>query len=254
MTERRKPRTTLTSKWKKTKLLIVHADVRPLIPDTRRFGKSALKSMLNAYGMVYVKPDVGTYGNGVIRVEKRGGGGYSYQLGTKAAMSRDFDSLYGALAKWAGSRSYLIQKGIHLVKYSRRRFDLRVMVQLSPKGVWETTGLIGRVAHPGKIVTNYHSGGKLVDVKRLLGAHLSVDQMHRTTEQLNRLGVKVARHMHAKYPGLRQIGLDIGFDRTWTPWILEVNTNPDPYIFNHLSDKSVYRKVMRYRRAARRIP
>ncbi|WP_281278747.1 YheC/YheD family protein [Paenibacillus chibensis] len=238
------------SKWIKTKLLMAHDDVRPVIPDTRKFSKSALKSMLGAYGMVYVKPDVGTFGKGVIRVEKRGAGGYSHQLGTKAFISRDIDTLYGSLAKLTGSKSYLIQKGIHLVKFNRRRFDIRVMVQLSPQGVWETTGLIGRVAHPGKIVTNYHSGGKPMDVKRLLGAHLHGKQMNRTIEKLEQLGVKVARHMHAKYPGFRQLGLDIGFDHTWTPWILEVNTNPDPYIFNQLSDKRMYRKVMRYRRAA----
>jgi len=250
MTEKRKPRTTLMSKWIKTKLLVVHDDVKSVIPDTRKLSKSTLKSMLNAYHMVYVKPDVGTFGNGVIRVEKLDAGGYSHQLGTKVQIKKDFNSLYESLLNLTGNRSYLIQKGIHLVKYNHRRFDIRVMVQLSPKGIWETTGLIGRVAHPGKIVTNYHSGGKPMDVNRLLGAHLSQNQTNKTIEALERLGVRVARHMHAKYPGFRQLGLDIGFDRTWTPWILEVNTNPDPYIFNQLSDKRMYRKVMKYRRAS----
>lgn len=243
-------RSFLLSKWTKTKVLLGNSKVRPFIPDTRRFSKSVLKTMLGSYKMVYVKPEVGTYGNGVIRAERLKSGEYTYQLETTVKTFHDYESFHSSLLKMTRKKSYLIQKGIHLVKYNKRRFDIRVMVQLSPKGVWEATGLIGRVAHPGKIVTNYHSGGKLMDVKRLLAPHLSTGDMEKMIHTLDNLGVTTAKHLHAKYPGLRQIGLDIGFDRTWTPWIIEVNTNPDPYIFNKLADKAMYRKVMRYKRAA----
>ncbi|WP_136605741.1 YheC/YheD family protein [Paenibacillus dokdonensis] len=246
----KKPRMHVLSKWVKTKALLGSDEVRQYIPDTRRLSKSSLKTMLKSYGMVYVKPEKGTYGKGVIRVEQRGKDEYSYQLGTKEKDFWDYETFYLSLLRETNKRSYLIQKGIHLVKYKKLRFDIRVMVQLSPKGVWETTGLIGRVAHPEKIVTNYHSGGKIMDVKRLFGEHLSTNEMEKVMHKLDNLGVATARHLHKKYPGIRQIGLDIGFDHSWIPWIIEVNTNPDPYIFNKLSDKSMYRKVMRYRRAA----
>lgn len=247
---KKKARSVLLSKWIKTKALLGSDGVRPFIPDTRKFSKSTLKTMLNSYKMVYVKPEIGTYGNGVIRVEQPKAGEYSYQIDKKIKVFHDYTSFYQSLLKKTGKRSYLIQKGIHLVKYNKQRFDLRVMVQLSPKGVWETTGLIGRVAQPGKIVTNYHNGGKLVDAKRLISSHLSSDNTDKIVHTLNKLGVTTAKYLHKKYPGFRQIGLDIGFDRTWTPWIIEVNTNPDPYIFNKLANKSMYRKVMRYRRAS----
>lgn len=101
------------------------------------------------------------------------------------------------------------------------------------EGNWETTGLIGRVAQKGKIVTNYHSGGKLTEMLKIL----------------RKLGEDTGRFYHKKYPSFRQIGVDVGLDIHMTPWIIEVNTNPDPYIFKHLSDKSMYRKVLAYRRA-----
>lgn len=151
---KRKVRSVLLSKWIKTKVLLGSDGVRPYIPDTRKFNKTTLNSMLHSYNMVYVKPEIGTYGNGVIRVERLKTGEYSYQIDKKIKTFRDYTSLYQSLLKKTGKRSYLIQKGIHLVKYNKQRFDLRVMVQLSPKGTWETTGLIGRVAQPGKIVTN----------------------------------------------------------------------------------------------------
>ncbi|MNJ61586.1 hypothetical protein D3C77_573810 [compost metagenome] len=89
-----------------------------------------------------------------------------------------------------------------------------------------------------------------MDVKYLFGAHLSTNEMAKIMSKLDKLGVATAKRLHKKYPGTRQIGLDIGFDHSWIPWIIEVNTNPDPYIFNKLSDKSIYKKVMRYRRAS----
>ncbi|MCJ8014667.1 YheC/YheD family protein [Paenibacillus sp. KQZ6P-2] len=244
-----KPRRTLMSKWTKTKVLLGSNAVRPFIPDTRKFSKSDLKAMLDSYNMVYVKPENGTFGQGVIRVEKLNSGEYTYQLGMTKKTLGDFQSLHSSLLKTTGKKSYLIQKGIYLLKYNNRRFDIRVMVQLSPKGAWETTGMIGRVAHPKKIVTNYHSGGTPTDVKSLLAAHLPPEKMGKTIAALDKLGVNTAKFLHSKYPGFRQIGLDIGFDRSWTPWIIEVNTNPDPYIFNQLKDKTMYRKVMRYRKA-----
>lgn len=246
----KKHRSVLMSKWIKTKLLLESNEVRPFIPDTRRFSKSTLKRMLYLYGMVYVKPEKGTYGNGVIRAQLLKSGEYAYQIGTTERTFGDYESFYRSICNFTKKKSYLIQKGIHLLKYKKRRFDTRVMVQLNPKGEWETTGLIGRVAHPEKIVTNYHSGGKPMDVKPLLAAHISNREMQKVIRTLKKLGVTTAKYLHKKYPGFRQIGLDIGFDHSWTPWIIEVNTNPDPYIFNKLTDKSMYRKVISYKRAA----
>lgn len=250
MGEKKKPRSFLMSKWIKTKVLLGNKAVSPFIPDTRQFGESALKSMLEKYSMVYVKPDVGTHGIGVIRAERLNHGKYIYQVDTRTKTFGDFGSFYGSIRKIAAKKRYLIQKGIHLMKYDKRRFDVRVMVQLSPKGKWETTGLIGRIAHPEKVVTNYHNGGKLMDTQRLLSASLKPDAIRKVTGQLENLGVTCARQLHKKYPGFRQIGLDVGFDASWKPWIIEVNTNPDPYIFSKLADKAAYRKVMRYRKAA----
>jgi glutathione synthase/RimK-type ligase-like ATP-grasp enzyme len=206
--------------------------------------------MLKLYGMVYVKPEKGTHGKGVIRVEQRGNEDYTYQHGTKVSRFQGYEALYSSLLRQTNKRSYLVQKGIQLMKYKNKRFDVRVMVQLSPTGSWETTGFLGKVAHSGKIVTNYNSGGKIMDVQKLLGEHLSSQDITKVLNQLDGIGVATAKHLYKSYPGIQQIGLDIGFDRYWVPWIIEVNTNPDPYAFRLISDKSMYKKVMRYKRAA----
>jgi len=150
------------------------SEISPLIPETVRFNKENLKRLMLKYGMVYVKPENGTYGNGVMRVEQTRdshGVGYKYQGGKKIKTFGSFDKFYISLKQSTRGRSYLIQRGISLLKHGGQRFDIRVMVQLSPRGKWETTGLIGRVAERGKIVTNYHSGGKVTAIEKLLAPH-----------------------------------------------------------------------------------
>ncbi|MEF2967858.1 YheC/YheD family protein [Paenibacillus sp. M1] len=242
---------TLTSKWIKTNVLMKSAKISPLIPETVRFGRESLKQMLDKYGMVYIKPERGTHGNGVMRAEtvrESGKTSYQCQNGTKIQKMQEFESFYRSLKKRTGSRSYLIQKGIPLLKHKDRRFDLRVMVQISPEGKWETTGLIGRVAEPGKIVTNYHNGGKPMAIEKLLSSHMDASRQAQLIKQLKKLGEDIGKFYHKKNLAFKQIGVDVGLDRKLTPWIIEVNTSPDPYIFNQLKDKSMYRKVMAYRR------
>lgn len=236
------------SKWYKTQLLLKNETIKGFIPDTRRFNRRNLEQMMHSYGMIYIKPERGTYGMGVIRAERKDRQGYIYQYEETVRRFATFDAFHHSLAARIGKRSYLLQKGIHLLKHHGRRFDIRVMVQLSPKGVWEATGIIGRLGHPRKIVTNYHSGGKPTAVEHLLSTHLFAQQLVQLKGDMNRLGTRIAQQLKKTYPHHRQFGVDVGLDHSLKPWIIEVNMNPDPYIFNQLKDKSMYRRVMRYRR------
>jgi hypothetical protein len=218
------------------------------VPVTRPFSKQALKEMLDRFGMVYVKPVNGTFGQGVIRVEKRAGNerSYEFQSGVQKYRCPSFENLYRTLKRAKQRKKYLIQQGIELLKYAKRRFDIRIMVQQNPDAVWETTGLIGRLAHPRKIVTNYHSGGTPMPIGKLLGVHLDRRRRKEYLARLTSLGTSVAAALQKKYPGLKEIGIDVAVDDRFVPWILEVNTKPDPFIFRKLPDRSVFRKVYRY--------
>lgn len=240
------------SKWKKTQALLKNEAIQPYIPETAQMTKDHLGGMLDKHRMVYIKPDKGTYGNGVMRVEKRENG-YVYQSGITVRTFPTYQALYEALENAARGRIYLAQKGIHLLKYNGRRFDIRVMVQQAPDKQWETTGIIGRVAAPKKIVTNFHNGGQLKEVPLLMSGYLAGEDKRQFLNRLNGLGVAVAKQLQSSFPGIKEIGIDVAVDKQYKPWILEVNTCPDPYIFRRLRDKSVFRKVIRYAKACGRI-
>ncbi|SFE92852.1 YheC/D like ATP-grasp [Paenibacillus algorifonticola] len=129
--------------------------------------------MLNKYKMVYVKPNRGTGGKGIIRVEMLGQGSYKYQLNTVTRTFNSINSMTNSIHKKTKSEKYVIQHGIHLLRHNNRLFDLRIMVQKNPKGKWETTGVIGRLGHPKKIVTNVCQGGNSKPIDVLLKKHIT---------------------------------------------------------------------------------
>ena len=103
------------------------------------------------------------------------------------------------------------------------------MVQRTQQLPWKTTGTIGRLAHPNKVVTNYHSQGTPLALDVLLKSYLKEPEMQEYSRILEELGVKIAMHLQNTFPGFREIGVDVGLDPKLHPWILEVNTLRIPH-------------------------
>ncbi len=59
----------VSSKWLKTKALLTNNELQKYVPRTELMTASSLMAMLHELKMVYIKPNIGSYGNGVMRVE-----------------------------------------------------------------------------------------------------------------------------------------------------------------------------------------
>ena len=267
------------SKWAKTKVILQNQSLSLYVPDTRKYDLNVLKEMLALYAMVYIKPDRGSFGIGVMRVEQRtvilspsqqktemtvtanneereqqeAQVLYILRYAKTAEVFFSPEELHEALQKRIQNRTYLVQKGIDLLRHQDRPFDLRVLAQKSPSGAWETTGMLGRVAAPQKIVTNYHSGGSILSVNTLLKNHMNPSETLSTINQLKSLGVQIAGQLETAYPGIKEIGLDIAMDQHMDMWLLEVNTLPSIVVFKLFPDKSIYRRIHRYAVAYGRV-
>ncbi|MCV4234640.1 YheC/YheD family protein [Virgibacillus sp. LDC1] len=237
---------TIKSKWKKTKWLNEDAYFRQYVPHTLPFSKKNLNSMLASYSTVFCKPTDGSGGRNIIRIRKTDRG-YTCQLNTTKTSYSSSSQLYRDLNRFAGSRPYLLQKGIRLAKSNGKPFDIRVMVQKTRQGTWVSTALFTKVGKPNKVATNYNQGGSIGTFKKTMsGANFGPAFTQQLESELKGLGIAVGKNFDRHYRGFKELGLDVAVDASGRPWILEVNTRPQIYPLKTLKDHSLYYKVLSY--------
>lgn len=158
----------ISNKLTKTKVMARSQELRTYIPVTRKMDQSTLHEMLQKYNMVYIKPCCGSFGKGVMRMEKTARKEriqYSYQAGIRVRSFPDYETAYRAILKETQGKSYLVQKGIRLLVYEGRPFDIRVMVQRNLKGGWEATGLQDAWRIPARLLQTGARGGRFIRLK-----------------------------------------------------------------------------------------
>ncbi|MBD8501001.1 YheC/YheD family protein [Paenibacillus arenosi] len=235
------------SKLKKAAAIDKHAGLKIFQPETTSFSSEHLYQMLYKHSMLYIKPEGGTGGAGIIRVGLTNHStSYLLQKDTFSERWDQFDQLYARLSHFIGSKKYLIQQGIHLLTNNKRPLDLRIMVQRNKGDAWEMTGMLARVAAPRKVVTNYHRGGTLHQVDSVLRQYADSNRLQELKKQLEQIALLTAKHLNKHFPTLIELGIDIGLDKQLKPWILEVNTQPDKNIFRFHTNKKLYSKMMGY--------
>lgn len=201
--------------------------------------------MLADYTTVFFKPTNGSGGNKIIRISKTAGG-YQTQLNTTKTSYSTPTQLYRELNRFAGTRPYLLQKGIRLAKSNGKPFDVRVMVQKTNQGTWISTALFTKVGNPKKVATNYNQGGTIgTFTKTMRAANFSSAFTPQLEMDLKKLGVAVGKNFDRHYKGFKELGLDVAVDSQGKAWILEVNTRPQIYPLKTLN-KSLYNKILSY--------
>jgi hypothetical protein len=218
--------------------------MRHYVPDTDWFEHSSLQRMLQSYECVYIKPDIGRKGTGIIRVKKLNAKESEISYKQTTSLSSP-DKVYSRIQKILNpNKKYIIQQGVDLATYQHRPFDVRVVMQ-KPLGRWRATLMSAKVApQKSSIVTNIAKGAKDYNLYRILKG---IDQSLNSSAIMRDLldaSHQIAQVLSSHFP-LRILGLDMGIDKKGKVWFIEANTKPDSIGLETI-DRRLYRK---YRRA-----
>ncbi len=144
----------IASKMRKTYPLMHDRRVSRHIPEIVWYSDSHLIHMLHKWGLVYVKPDTGSGGTGIIRIARRKNFKHVVSWGRRKVVCET--RRLPAVVKTAMLRgkSYVIQRGIHMAKVNGKPFDLRIVWQRPGKS-WQLTWMSAKIAtRRGATVTN----------------------------------------------------------------------------------------------------
>jgi len=234
-------------KMKKHKEMIRNPILRPHLPETHWMTNSRTLRMLQTYSSVFIKPNHGSGGNGIIRV-KRLGKGYEVRCGSSRKIARPSSVLKAIRSYRKSKHRYLVQKGLRLEKYHGVIFDIRVYLQ-KPKHKWEISGMAARVAAPHKFVTNYHKGGHAEPLQKVLisvfqNNQSKVDACYRKIEKLSIVIAKTVNKWHS----IHELGVDLAIDKKGRIWIIEANSRPGHMLFTQLTDQTMIRTIKENKR------
>jgi hypothetical protein len=229
-------------KMRKLNLMLKRPVLRRYLPETYWFTPEKALSMLKSYSTIFIKPDKGSGGSGIIRV-RRTRNGYEVRCHKKRKYVRS-KSLYKAIQSFQNpSKKYLVQEGLHLARYKGTIFDIRVYMQ-KPYSKWVISGMVARVAAPNLYVTNYQKGGHGEPLDKVLSKLFQgKGKVNKSMSKIKNLSDITARTLSKKYSHIRELGIDFAIEENGELWILEANRKPGHRLFTQLSNKTMLQTI-----------
>ncbi|TCW40831.1 glutathione synthase/RimK-type ligase-like ATP-grasp enzyme [Laceyella sacchari] len=199
------------------------------LPETYTYHTDKCREFLSRHPVVYLKPTNGSLGQGIIRVERSGGGQWLYQSATpNGTLSKTVPSkkeLLHLLDKKIRKQPYIMQQGLNLVKLGRRQVDFRVLAQKNIQGKWRITSSVGRIANDQHIVSNLARGGTIRKTGELLN-----ELPLATKPSINDIQHAALSIIHSfeEWVGghYAELGIDLGIDTKGKIWLIEINSKP----------------------------
>jgi hypothetical protein len=242
----------MRSKWTKYTFMSGSEGLRPHIPKTRLFTQKALWKCMNQYGDVILKPVYGSRGAGVFRLSSVGHDEYLIHCEKISTFVHGKKEVFDYLNGKIESRSYIVQRRVHLAKVNDHPFDIRVIVQRRGKSdSWKVTGKVAKVAGKGYVVTNItRSGGTVLPVKTAIqSSSLKLHSRRSLLSEIETVALLSARILSKRklYSNQRIFGFDMGLDQEGRVWIIEANLKPMLSHFRKLKDRTMYRRILKHK-------
>ncbi|WCK52789.1 YheC/YheD family protein [Aneurinibacillus sp. Ricciae_BoGa-3] len=237
-------------------LLVEDPAIADHLPETVSGSLDNLRYMMGKHRALFLKPDSGSIGAGIMRIEKKKNKWvlpYREMINNKRVwLRKEFQQQIPLRIQQAfEKRAYLIQEALPLAEYKKRPFDFRVSVQRNFTGEWSITGIVGKVAKAGHYLSNVGQGGKVYTIQQLLQEYPNLKERE-VVQSITQLSLAIVERLSMVLPDLADVGLDIGISNEGFPFFIECNGRDQRYSFRNgalLKEwKNTYSNPMGYAR------
>lgn len=239
-------------KWLKHTLLWGESKLRAFLPETELFSINTFTDLIGRHTVVFVKPDLGMKGQGIMKVSRNGN---QYIIRTDSSIYKHSNLKAAAqkLEQLIGPKRYIVQQGIDLIQIHGSPVDFRVLLHMGPNGQWRFFGIMGKVAAPNRFVTNHSSGGKPIWMYRALSIRFGITKNEglQWNKRMKDFSLDIAHAMKRHFPNITELGLDVAIDNDKRIWLLEANTKPQYQLFKHHENPQLYSQIAKSVRALR---
>jgi len=232
-----------------------HPYLRKFVPETDWYSSKSLTRMLKKHRVVYLKPNKGLQGQGVIRIKRLSKNTYEMTSGARISMLKKkalMKHVYREISSYPDY--YLVQQGIDLATYQKRPFDVRLLL-IKHTGMWRLTMTCVRAAaYKNSPVTNVSYNIKLKPIEEL---QFPLTKVLRETDQplnsittlreLIDLSYQVVKTLGRHFP-VSILGLDFVLDKRGKIWFIEANTNPEVEALRQINKEKDYQRFVQAKR------
>lgn len=239
----------IRNKMKIARVLKKDPYLSQFVPDTVSFSVKKLVKMLKMHRVIYLKPNDGLKGKGIIRVRAVSDKRYEVSYGKKVRIHR-FDAMVKKVIRQIGTRDdYLIQQGIHLATYHDRPYDIRLLL-VKHLNRWHLTMISAKVAAvKDAIVTNVSFNRKWLPLDELQHSIYEVldhggkkARPMAVLRELIDLSYQIANKLGQRFP-FYMLGLDLAIDKNGKIWFIEANTSPAIKPMKQVNDRKSFKTV-----------
>ncbi|MBM6618234.1 YheC/YheD family protein [Bacillus suaedaesalsae] len=206
-------------------LLEKNAEIASHLPKTLEATESNIKRMMNQFNKLFIKPFYSSIGKGIMYMEKVENGDWILHFRDdkqKWHQTKFTYTIPAHVLKAISQRPYVVQERIPLATYDGRSFDTRVIVQKNETGNWGITGMVGKLAQKGHVITNVGMGGDFSDIVTYLSMNptFSPEEICKSIEDL---ALKIAHELEKYSYHIADLGMDIGIAEDGKPYFIECN-------------------------------
>lgn len=218
-------------------------------PLTKRMkGFPTLYEMMKRKPYLYLKPEDGKAGQGIMRVRYQKSKSLPYRIqiqnnkNSTTYKAASLERLWNRVYQETKGSSYLIQQGIELAQVHGRPFDLRILVQKNESGLWAVTGVGARMAGAKSITTHVPRGGTIEDPEKLLPIVFGQERSDAILSEVKKAAVHIARQIEKSsgHPH-GEMSMDLGIDNEGVLWFFEANSRPMKFDEPGIRKKSLER-------------